>query len=227
MEQPEKPLSEKESLELITTMINKAKEVYHDTGISAIMWGAVVAICALEKLCEIQFGYRLPFDIYLLTFAAIIPQIFLSIREKKMRRVKTFDDTYMDYIWLSFGICIFLMIFIINHVFAGLEPLTKHYAELAKGRTDWTDFHFSEYISSLFLLLYGLPTFITGAACKFRPMFWGGLFCWVCCIVALYTPVKIDLLLTAASAVFAWLIPGVIMEKDYRNAKQGLAEAHV
>lgn len=224
MSQQEKQLTEKESLELITTMINKAKNSYYDTGVSAIMWGAVIAVCALEKLAELQFNYRLPFDIYLLTFVAIIPQIFISIKEKKERTVKSYDDPYMNYIWLAFGICIFLMIFIVNVLFNVWEPLADDYKKLG-GQLSGYGLH--EYVSSLFLLLYGLPTFITGAACKFRPMLWGGIFCWVCCIVVLFTPVKIDLLLIAASAIMAWLIPGIIIEKEYRMYKKQQAVANV
>ena len=227
MSTTDKTLSEKESLDLIAKMINQAKNAYHDTGVAAMMWGAVVAICALVKLSEIQFNYRLPFDIFLLTLVAIIPQVFITIREKKKRKVKTYDDIYMDYLWLAFGICIFLMIFIINTVYADLTPMVRDYREMVKGRSDWTDFRFSEYVSSLFLLLYGIPTFVTGTACKFKPMVWGGLLCWICCLAALYTSVKIDLLLTAFAAVAAWLIPGIIMERDYRKAKKGLAEANV
>ncbi|MES1197934.1 MAG: hypothetical protein ABUL41_01500, partial [Chitinophagaceae bacterium] len=70
MAQQEEPLSEKESLDLIAMMINKAKNSYYDTGVSAIMWGALIAVCALEKLAELQFGFKLPFDIYLLTLVA-------------------------------------------------------------------------------------------------------------------------------------------------------------
>ena len=77
----EKKLSEKESLDLIAMMINKAKESYYETGVSAIMWGALIAFCSLEKLAELQFGYHLPFDIFLLTLVAIIPQIFISKKE--------------------------------------------------------------------------------------------------------------------------------------------------
>ncbi len=220
MEQQETSLSEKESLALIAMMINKAKDSYYDTGVSAMMWGAVIAFCSLEKLAELQFGYQLPFDIYLLTIVAVIPQVFLSIRENKQRKVKSYDDTYMDYIWMGFGICIFLMILITNVVYNSLEPVLKHYHELAKGRTDWTDFQFAEFTMPLFLLLYGLPTFITGAACKFKPMLWGGIFCWVCCVLALFTNIKIDLLLTAASAIMAWLIPGLLMQKEYRIYKK-------
>ncbi|MBP6232018.1 MAG: hypothetical protein KA428_02045, partial [Chitinophagaceae bacterium] len=94
MTQPEKKLTEKESLDLIAMMINKAKDSYHDTGIGAMMWGTVVAICSLVKLAEMHFDFRLPFDIYWLTILAIVPQIFITIREKKERKVKTYDDIY-------------------------------------------------------------------------------------------------------------------------------------
>jgi uncharacterized protein with PQ loop repeat len=223
----EKQLTEKESLNLITQMINKAKDSYHDTGIGAIMWGAVVAICSLVKLSEIHFGYRLPFDVYLLTLAAIIPQIFISIKEKRERKVKSYDDIYLGYLWLGYGICIFLMILIVNNVYAELNPLVKDYKELTKGRIDWVDFRFSEFVSPLFLLLYGFPTFVTGAACKFKPMLWGGILCWTCSIIAIYTTIKIDLLLTAASAIMAWLIPGILMEKEYRLYKKEQAQPDV
>jgi uncharacterized protein with PQ loop repeat len=220
----EKQLTEKESLDLIAMMINKAKNAYYETGVSAIMWGAVITFCALEKLAELQFGYRLPFDIYLLTFVAIIPQVFISIKEKKERKVKSYDDVYMDYVWTAFGICIFLMIFIVNVMFNAWEPLADEYQKLAAQPARHS---FSEFVSSLFLLLYGLPTFITGAACKFKPMLWGGIFCWACCIAALFTPIKVDLLLTAASAIMAWLIPGIIIEKEYRHYKKEQAVANV
>lgn len=217
-------LTEKESFELITSMINKAKNSYYNTGIGAIMWGSIIALCSLVKLAEIQFDFRLPFDIYLLTFIAIVPQVFITIREKKEKRVKSYDDAYMDYIWLGFGIGIFLMIVIINIMFREWEPVAKEY-RLFTGHT--SGFRLSEYISSLFLLLYGLPTFITGAACKFRPMFWGGIICWVCCVISLFTIIKIDLLLVAFSAIVSWLVPGVIMKKDHRKAKRELAKTNV
>ncbi|MEO7923600.1 MAG: hypothetical protein ABIR30_07970 [Chitinophagaceae bacterium] len=220
----EKKLTEKESLDLIATMINQAKDAYHDTGMSAIMWGIIISVCALEKLAELQFGFKLPVDIYWLTILAVVPQVFISIREKKQRRVKTYDDIYMDWLWLAFGISIFLMIFIVNVLFNVWEPSAVAYTRLAG---EPPAFVFREFIAPLFLLLYGIPTFITGAACKFKPMLWGGLLCWACCIITLFTSIKIDLLLTACSAVFAWLIPGIIIERDYKRAKRELAQAHV
>lgn len=224
MSQPEHEFNERESLNLITQMIHKARDSYHDTGIASIMWGTIIAICSLVKLSEIQFNYRLPFDIYLLPLVAVIPQVIITIREKKERKVKSFDDAYMDYIWLGFGICIFLLIFIINVIYRIWEPVAVEYTTLAGHRSA---FRFQEFIAPLFLMLYGLPTFITGAACRFRPMLIGGIFCWVCCLITIFTEVRIDLLLTAMAAIAAWLIPGLMLERDYRKAKKQEALSNV
>lgn len=217
MNEQETRMDERDSLALIASMINKAREVYHDTGISGILWGSVIAICSLVKLSELHFGYRLPFDIYLLTFVAVIPQIIIAIREKKSQKVRNYDDRFFDYLWVSFGVCIFLLITVINFVFAAWQPVAREYQALT-GHIP--AFQFSEFVTSFFLLLYGLPTFITGATCKFKPMFWGGLFCWAMAVVTLFTSIKLDLLITALAAIVAWLIPGIIAESAYRKAKK-------
>ena len=220
----EKNLTEKESLALITEMINKAKDSFYDTGLSAMMWGIVITVCSLVRLSELEFGYRLPIDIYWLTIVAIVPQVLISIRENKERKVRTYDDIYMDYLWLAFGISIALMIVITNVMFQAWSPVAEEYAQLTGHHKS---FHFREYIAPLFLLLYGIPTFVTGTACKFKPMLWGGLLCWACCIITLFSSIKLDLLLTAFSALAAWFIPGIIMQREYRKAKKELGAANV
>ncbi len=203
-------------LTLITQMINKARNAYYDTGIAAIMWGAVITVISLAKLAEVQFGFRLPFDPFILSFVAIIPQVIITIREKKMRRVKSYDDVAMDYVWLAFGISIILLIHTNQAVFQGLGELKTEYASVSGIQSDYK---YSEYVLSLFLMLYGIPTFITGGMCKFRPMLWGGILCWGSSIVSVYTPMSIDLGLMALSAFFAWFVPGIILRQDYMKAK--------
>jgi hypothetical protein len=210
-------LSHEESLRLINTMISKAKDAYRDTGVGAMLWGAVIAICSLTRFAEIQFDFKLPFDINLLTLFALIPQIFITIREKKNRKAKSYDERFLDYIWLGFGISIFLLIHVVNLTFESWSPVSKEYAALTGHPSP---FKFSEFVMPLFLILYGMPTFITGAACKVKPMLWGGLFCWLCSIIAVYTEYKLDLLLTALSALMAWFIPGLFLEREYRLAKK-------
>ena len=222
--EPEKKLSEQESLALITQMINRAKESYYSTGIDAIMWGSVIAVCSLVRLSEIHFGYRLPFDIYLLTIVAVIPQVFIVVKEKKERKAKSYDDAFVDYLWLGFGISIFLLILICNNIFNEWGAWTDKY-QIATGQSASHGFY--EFVAPLFLMLYGMPTFVTGAACKFKPMLWGGLLCWVCSIAAIYTTIKLDLILTALSAIAAWLIPGILMKLEYEKVKKEQAALNV
>jgi uncharacterized protein with PQ loop repeat len=223
MEQ-EKKLSEQESLALITQMISRAKEAYYSTGLDAIMWGCVIAICSLVRLSEIHFGYKLPFDIYLLTVVAVIPQIFIVIKEKKERKAKTYDDAFIGYLWLSFGISIFLLILICNNVFNEWGAWTDKY-QAATGQSTSPGFY--EFVAPLFLMLYGMPTFVTGAACKFKPMLWGGIFCWLCSIATIYTSIKLDLILTASAAIIAWLIPGILIKIEYGRVKKEQAQLNV
>ncbi|MFT3978826.1 MAG: hypothetical protein QM687_00040 [Ferruginibacter sp.] len=212
-----KELSHQESLALINTMISKAKDSYHETGIGSMMWGVVIAICSIVRLVEVQLDKRLPFDIYLLALIAIIPQVIMSVQKNKRRRAKTYDDAFTDPTWMGFGICIFLLILIINLIYKGYIPMYHEYVKLAGHEPS---FNFHEFIMPLFLMLYGLPTFITGMGCRFRPMLIGGIICWVSCIIASFTEYRIDLLLTAFSAIAAWFIPGLLMEKEYRKYKK-------
>ena len=220
----EKKITEQESLDLIAMMLNKAKDSYRDTGVSAILWGSVIAVCSLVKLSELHFGYSLPFDIYWLTLIAVIPQVYISVREKRARKVKTYDDVYLDYVWLAFAISVFLLSFIINNVFKVWEPVSADYAKIAGHASD---FRLHEFVAPFFLLVYGIPTFITGAACKFRPMLLGGIVCWMFAVATIYTNIELDLLLTALAAIFAWLVPGLIMKRNNREAKKELAQSHV
>jgi hypothetical protein len=67
------------------------------------------------------------------------------------------------------------------------------------------------------MLLYGIPTFITGGVFKFRPMIFGGIICWVLAMVSMYTGVETDMLLMAACGLFAWLIPGIILWRRHKK----------
>jgi hypothetical protein len=113
-----------------------------------------------------------------------------------------------------------LLIFVLNMMGASWQPVAEDYYRVSGKESG---FQLYEYVGPLFLILYGIPTFVTGTACKFKPMLWGGLICWACCIIATFTQARIDLLLVAFSALVAWFIPGIIMMKDYKKAKLGLA----
>ena len=215
MNEKEQPLSEKESLELITSIINRAKESYHDTGWGPIMWGSLVSFCSLMTWAQVNWKFSIGFDIWLLVLAAIIPQVIISYREKKSKLAKTHNDIALDYVWMSFGIALFLLIFATNTIQAGMNNTFSSEGLPYKKPSIF----FYNYQVSLFLIIYGLPTFITGGIMKFTPMLVGGIFCWLCSLVCLFTPSLTDLLLMAASAIAAWLVPGIIINRNCRKKR--------
>ncbi len=190
----EETMTEAESLKLIQDMINKAKGSYINTGAASIVWGFLIILCSLLTWIQFYTQVFFDFDVWLLLFIALIPQIFFSIREKRKKNFVGHDEAIMSYVWSAFGICIFIL----------------SYYNSKFGSVDHSG-------TSLFMLLYGIPTFITGGVFKFRPMIFGGIICWVLALVSMYTDVETDMLLMAASGLFAWLIPGIILWRRYKK----------
>lgn len=99
-------MTEQESLDLITNMIQKAKGSYHETGIGSLLWGTVVTVASVVTYFQRTYDFYIGFDIWLLVLGAIIPQIIISIQEKKSNKVKKYEDDALNAIWLVFGITI-------------------------------------------------------------------------------------------------------------------------
>lgn len=217
----EKILSERESLEVISTMIARAKESYHDNGTGSILWGVIITLCSLVSWAEMQFDVAMPFDIWLLTLAAVVPTIILSARDNRRRKVKSYDQTAMDYVWTCFGISMFLIIFInsaVNNSFIALKD------QVEQAGLERPSIRFGDFSMAYMLVMYGIPTLVTAGIKNFKPMMIGGVVCWVSAILAVYTEMKTDMLLMAVSATTAWLIPGIIL-RNRSNARR--RNAHV
>jgi hypothetical protein len=184
-------MTEQESLRLIGEMIGKVKRSYVTKGIASIVWGVLIIVCSLLNWSELKFGYDFG-DVWLIVLIAVIPQVYFSIKEKKDRKFVAHDEKTMSYVWGAFGICIFILSFY-------------------NGR------YGSEHSISLFMMLYGLPTFITGGVFKFKPMILGGIICWALSITSVFTSTITDMLFMAACGLFAWLIPGIILWNRYKK----------
>src|ERR1700754_3366024 len=98
----EKKMTEKESLALIATMIQKARTNFHESGTSAILWGSVVGFCGLMSFAEQQWSFGVGFDIWLLVLLAVIPQVWIIIRENRRSVVRTHAEAATDAVWLVY-----------------------------------------------------------------------------------------------------------------------------
>jgi hypothetical protein len=187
--------TEQDSLKLINEMISKAKKSYITKGTASIVWGIIIFLCSLVSWSEAHFKYNFPFDVWLLTLVALIVQIFFSLKEKRSRQFVSYEGIVIAYTWMAFAASICILSFY-------MSTHTQH------GES-----------SSLVMMLYAIPTFITGGVTKFKPMIFGGIFCWVVSFISIYTTIEVDLLLMAACGLFAWLVPGIILWKSYKKNK--------
>lgn len=224
MDQQEKKLTEQESLQLITEMIQKAKGNFHENGTSAILWGTVVALCGLISFAELQWHFNIGFDIWLLIFAAIIPQVYIIFREKKRKSVKTYQQAATDNVWMVYAISIAAVVLYQNIVPAVSDKLMlQDGAQLLQKNIqtgEVKDFHFFiPGLSSIYLIIYAFPTIATGLINKFKPMIAGALVCYSFFVISLYAPFKYDMLLMGLAGIANWLIPGLLLRKRYINKK--------
>ena len=190
----EKILTEKESLELISGMISKAKNHYYESGNSALLWGFANVICfTLAYFQESSVGLKLPFNPFWLMIVAALFQVYFSWKERASKSTVTFKDEAHYYVWFAFGISIFILT--VAGGFSGIGYI----------------------VLPMLLLLFGIPTFISGSIKKFPPLIIGGIICWCLSVVSFFFQENEVFLFVALGAFCAWVIPGFILRKNYYN----------
>ena len=219
----EKPMTEQESLRLITDMIQKARGGrFHEGGDAPILWGSVVGIAGLMSFLDRFFVWNIPFDWWLLTLFALVPQFFLARAQSKKKRVKSHEERALDTVWVVFGISIFCIVIYGNLIpYTVTENLSKAGIELLKKDIATGNIEpftiFAPSFASLMMVIYSFPTLVTGIVLKFRPMFIGALLCYAFFVLSLFTNSMYDQLLSGIAGIVNWLIPGLILRSRYKS----------
>lgn len=190
----EKEMTEIERLELITSMINKAKNNFADNGVLYLLWGWVILICCIGQFIAIHF-FKSPYAhfVWFLTWIVVLFQIFYLKKKKKLQKARTYTSEIHSMIWLVFFICMMLMVFISLQL--------KNY----------------EMVNPLLLVLYGVPTFLSGTIMKFKPLLFGGISCWVLSVISPFILYEYQMLLIAVAVIAAWIIPGYLLQKKFKK----------
>jgi hypothetical protein len=191
---PGASMTEAESISIITGMINKAKNRFSESGHLYLLWGWVVFLCSVAHFVCLQF--RLlphPEIVWSATWLAVIYQVIFLSRQKKKERVRTYTDEIAGFVWISFGIMMFITIFLMskNSVFEQMYPM--------------------------FLVLYGMPTFLCGCIFRFPALKFGGLACWALAIAAAFVKWDYQLLLLATAVMTAWIVPGYLLRAKFKK----------
>jgi hypothetical protein len=134
-------------------------------------------------------------------------QVYYLRKKRSGQRVRTYTDEIIGYIWLSFFILMCLFGFLYARTFDAAEQ--------------------SLFIYPAFLVLYGMPTFLSGIILKFRPLIIGGIFCWILSVGACFISSEYHLLTLPAAMLVAWIIPGYLLRKKFKQSEETPLEQKV
>ena len=194
----ENDFSPQQSLVLIESMINRAKDKFAEDGSMYLFWGWLVFTCSLFQFILLHImEYPKHYLVWLATLPAFVYQFFYIRKKRKQQTVTTYADYIIGYIWLTFCVVMLLIGFLIGFLTGG-------------------DYYY--HIIPLLLAVYGVPVFLTGIIVRFRPLVTGGIACWVLCIASTFIKnYDYQFLMLPAAMLAAWIIPGYRLRAKYKS----------
>jgi len=191
-------ISPQQSLQVIQSMIETARNQISENGHLYLLWGWSVFFASIAQfILWYYFSYEHHYLVWLGMWIVFIYQtIYLWKREKK-KRIKTYSDELIGYVWIVFVILGFLIGFLISRLPSGKE--------------------YYVFINPVILALYGMPTFLSGIILRFRPLVIGAVCCWALSIASTFINSQFHLLLIPAAMLAAWIIPGYLLRSRYKK----------
>lgn len=200
MEPKEKELSPQESLNLITSMIDQTKGAVADDSFHFLLWGWLVFSCCIASyVMKVQLQYHNHYIVWWLMPVGGAISAWYGAKQAKERRVKSFLDEALGYLWIAVGLSFFALVII--NVFAG--------AEVMAWKTAFT----------YYILLYAIGTFVSGSLLRFKPLIYGGLINFVLCVVSSKFGYDNQLLIAALAILISYIIPGHLLRRKYQKQK--------
>lgn len=196
-----KQLTEKESLELISTMIKSSQQRMIDgAGKPFLIWGYLLVAVSLTILLLVRTTGNWAWTY--LWFAPIVigmPLMYLlTSKSRRSPKVTTFVDKVTTLIWSIFGVT------------CGLVTLVATLSSL----------FLNQYIAifTFIMLLLGGALLLTGIIIKFKPLVFSGIASYLFAFWMLFVTNPLDLfIIFAVAMVVVMVIPGHILNYKARK----------
>jgi hypothetical protein len=189
--------SPEQSLQLISRMINRAKDRFSENGHLYLLWGWAVLICSIAQYILMNIvKWEQHSMVWISMWLVFIYQMIYISRQKKKEKVRTYTDEIISVVWITFIVLMALFGFLFGRI------LGEEYYR---------------FINPGFLAIYGMPTVLSGAILRFRPLIIGGIACWALALISAFTPYEYHLLLLGVAVIVAWIIPGYLLRSKYKK----------
>lgn len=179
-------LSAADSLNIITKMIEQAQGNVQKSSFHFLLWGWVIALANLGMYSLIQFDYPHPYIVWLITIPAWIASMVYGFRQGREKKVVTHIDRTIMWLWITFGITTFILIFFGSSIRYNINPVI--------------------------ILISTIPTFATGKLIRFKPLVLGAVSFWFFGIACFLVSVEMQNLVGAGAVIVGYLIPGYLLK---------------
>src|SRR5690349_16011687 len=101
----EREINEKESLEIISHMIQSAKTSLSDSSIFYLLWGWLVLIALIMEYVLEKINYPYSFIGWLVLMpVGFVASFILGSMKRKRQKMRTYVDQFMTFLWSGFGV---------------------------------------------------------------------------------------------------------------------------
>ncbi|MDR3250351.1 MAG: hypothetical protein LBT42_01615 [Tannerella sp.] len=206
----ETKFTEQQSLEVITEMINRARNnVQKGSANNMIYNGFAVAFVAVANFILVhvlpdEYGFY-SFNIWWLMVPSTVINHFIKRKINRSAIVKTHIDSIISRLWLGFSISV---AFLLISIFGICLVYDNWVAALL--------------ITPDIMIMTGLVEFGMAKICRYRPFFWGAVVFWsgsLLCVFTYYVLNRGDLhfLIIAACMIAGFVIPGYQLNKSAKK----------
>ncbi len=188
--------SAEQSLLIIQSMIQKAKQDVVRNSFYFLLWGWLVFITAILNFVLMKFtDFKQPYLVWNILWIGVIASIVKGVKEDKSEKVKTYLGETMKYFGISMAIIYCSLAFIF-------------------GKYDLWHYSFPFYI-----LIYAAACFFMGSIMQFNFLKWTGLLCIPIMVISVFVSYDSQLLLLALAVLLSYIIPGHILSAKEKLKK--------
>lgn len=182
-------LTPAESLKVIENMIQQAKQSFHRMSFYFLLWGGLLTLATLFEFVMSLAGHAYGWLGWpVIGVLGGVLSLNYGARETKRQGGETMMDRVLQWLW--FGFIVTMVIMNVCAVAAQQNP----------GPT--------------VTILTGLPTFVTGAIMRFKPLLIGGVLFWCIGAISFFVPGTMGALLFAVAMFVGYIVPGLMLKRQ-------------
>lgn len=186
MKSDHEDLSTTESLHIITSMIEQAKGNVQQQSFHLLLWGWVIVIANIGVYLLMKLNVPHPYLVWLITIPTFLVSMYYGYTKGKKQTVFTHLNYVSMWLWISFGITIFILVGFGSSIGYNIGPVT--------------------------ITILAIPTLVSGVILKFKPLVIGGIAFWISGVVAFLVPWELQNIIGAVAMIIGYLIPGYMLK---------------